>query len=223
MKKKNPAPEEKLTGERVADTIFLCPDGTYRWIYEFPMLRNPAVLLTVWKIFGALVLAQIAFSFLLALFEGSVESWVTGYLLSPGILIVPGILFALSLVGYLMVAARYGWKYLVLFEMDEEKILHIQLPRQFEKAKAMARLTALAGLAAGSPGAAGAGLLASSRDRSVSEYRLVRRLIGRRRLHLIRVNGRLERNQIYAEGADYDFVWAYLAARCGNAKQSPSR
>ena len=222
MKEKS-APEETLAGRRVADTIFFCPDGKYRWIYEFPMLRNPLILLTVWKIFGCIILAQLAISFLLEVFDGSVRSWVTDYLLSPGILIVPGILFALSVIGYLIVAARYGWKYLVLFEMDEEAVVHIQLPKQFEKARALSALTVLAGLAGGSFTAAGSGMLAGAKDRSVSEYRLVRRLIGSRRFRTIRVNGLLERNQIYAAGADYDFVWAYLSQRCVNAKQRPSR
>ena len=208
----------EMTGEKVSEHIYLCPDGKYRWTYEFQMLKNPAILLTVWKIFGIIVIAQILLSFLIELFSGNVSGWVTGYLLSPGILIVPGILFGLSLVAYLVLAGIYGWTYMILFEMDEEQIVHIQMQKQFEKAKALGWLTAMAGLAAGNMTAAGAGVLSSARDRSVSVFQNVREVVGRRGLHLIKVNQRLDRNQIYAGPEDYDFVWNYITERCVNAK-----
>ena len=39
-------------GEKVTENIYLCPDGMYRWIYEFRMMKNPAILFTLFKIFG---------------------------------------------------------------------------------------------------------------------------------------------------------------------------
>ena len=41
-----------ISGEKVTENIRLCPDGKYRWIYEFSMLKNPAVLRTVFKVLG---------------------------------------------------------------------------------------------------------------------------------------------------------------------------
>ena len=38
------------------------------------------------------------FSFLIELFEGNAAGWFTDYLLSPGVLIVPGIMFVLSII-----------------------------------------------------------------------------------------------------------------------------
>ncbi len=41
--------EEKAEGAP-STGIKLCEDGKYRWIYELSMLKNPVILLTVWKI-----------------------------------------------------------------------------------------------------------------------------------------------------------------------------
>ena len=205
-------------GEKITENIWLCPDGKYRWIYEFSMLKNPVILMTILKIFGAMVIIQILLSFLLALFDGDAADWVRDYLLTPQILIVPGILFGLSLIGYFIVAAMYGWKYVVLFEMNEEGVEHIQMPKQFEKAQALGWLIALAGMAAGSPGTAGAGILSASKSRSSSSFANVRKVIGLRHFHTIKVNELLEKNQVYAAKEDYDFVWSFITARCPKAK-----
>lgn len=36
--------------------IQLCPDGKYRWIYEYSMMKNPVILLVIFKIFGGVIL-----------------------------------------------------------------------------------------------------------------------------------------------------------------------
>ena len=207
-----------IDGKRVTENIYLCPDGYYRWVYEFPMLRNPAILLTIWKMFGIVILLQILLSFLMELVRGSISLWVRDYLLSPGILILPEILFALSILAYLILAGIYGWKYMILFEMNEEQIVHMQMPKQFEKAQALGWLTAMTGLAAGNYTAAGAGMLSSAKNSMSSEFKNVKILIGRRSLHLIKVNGVLNHNQVYALPQDYEFVWNYITTHCANAK-----
>lgn len=35
-----------------------CDDGTYRWVYEFNMLKNPIIILTIWKIFVLILLGM---------------------------------------------------------------------------------------------------------------------------------------------------------------------
>ncbi|MCR5156114.1 MAG: hypothetical protein K6C96_05500 [Butyrivibrio sp.] len=209
---------EDIQGQKVTENIYLCPDGKYRWVYEFNMLKNPAILFTIWKIFGILILIQIGFSFIFALFEGGVSDWISGYLLSPGILIVPGILFVLSIIAYIIVAFLYGWKYMVLFEMNEEGVVHNQMPKQFEKAQGIAWLTTMAGLLAGNYTTAGAGMLASAKSNSVSTFEKVKMVAKKKGLHLIKVDESLEKNQVYAEDADFEFVWSYISARCPNAK-----
>jgi len=140
---------EQIQGQKVTENIYYCPDGKYRWVYELNMLTNPIILLTIWKIFGILILIQIVFSFLIDAFQGNLKGWFTDYLFTPGFLIVPGILFGISLIAYVIVACIYGWKYMVLFEMDHKGIDHIQMPKQFKKAEGLAWLTAMAGLVTG--------------------------------------------------------------------------
>lgn len=210
--------QEALSGQKVSGNIYLCPDGKYRWIYEFPMLKNPAILITVFKVLGLSALIVAAFGLILDLAEdgritpAASGEWKVG-------LYVLLFLIALVIVSYLILAANYGWKYIVLFEMDEKQVVHIQMPKQFEKAQALGWLTAMAGLATGRYGTAGTGMLAASRNASTSVFAKVRKVIGSRRLHLIRVNQLLERNQVYVEDADYEFVWNYITERCAKAKK----
>ena len=84
------------------------------------------------------------------------------------VFILLALVFAvISVLAYLIVAANYGWKYMVLFEMNEDEVRHIQMESQFKKAQALGWLTAMA---AGSYSVMGAGLLAAARDRSVSVF-----------------------------------------------------
>ena len=102
--------------------------------------------------------------------------------------------------------------------MDEERIKHIQLPRQVRKAQVVGVIAAMAGIAAKNPAAIGAGTLAAGKSSSTSEYRKVRRVVPRRALHLIKVNQLFERNQIYVQKEDFDFVYEYIKSRCPQKK-----
>ena len=211
---------KQIEGRKVTENIYLCPDGKYRWIYELNMLKNPMILFTIWKIFGIVILIMLAFSFLLEVFDGDVKAWFTDFLLTPQILIVPGIILVLSLVAYLIVAASYGWKYMVLFEMDDKSVVHNQMPKQFEKAQALSWLTSMAGALTGNATAMGAGILASAKTSSSSTFENVKKVIRKRGYHTIMVNEIMEKNQVYADDADFDFVWEYITSRCTNAKIS---
>jgi hypothetical protein len=208
---------EQIEGQKVTENIYYCPDGKYRWIYELNMLKNPVILMTIWKIFGILILVQIVLSFLLEVFEGDISTWFTEYLLTPGFLIVPGILFTLSLISYVIIGFIYGWQYIVLFEMDHHGVDHIQMPKQFEKAQGLAWLTAMAGLATGNFTTAGSGILAGSKSTSSSTFANVKKVIGQKSFHCIKVNEILEKNQIYIPDEDYEFVWNFITSRCPNA------
>jgi len=41
--------DKKIEGHKVTENIFLCPDGKYRWIYEYQMLKNPTILIAIMK------------------------------------------------------------------------------------------------------------------------------------------------------------------------------
>jgi hypothetical protein len=192
--------------------VRLCDDGKYRWIYEMNMLTNPTIFLTVFKIFFYIILAGwLIFGTFLYLIHGDFQGFLD---FSKGALIAIVGMAALTFLGVLLLSAMYGGKYVVLFEMDEQEIKHIQLPRQVKKAQALSLLTALVGIAAKRPTTVGAGLLASGKTTSTSEYKKVRRVVARRALHLIKVNQLLEKNQIYVPDEDFDFVYEYIKSRC---------
>ena len=198
---------EEFEGKKVTENIYLCPDGVYRWVYEFPMLKNPTILVTVWKVLlVSCLICMVLVGVPLMFTEG------------PGSLagIVKSLAFAmlflipLSIIGYVILAATYGWKYMVLFEMDEKMVRHIQMDKQFQKAEALGWLTAMAGLAAGNLSAAGSGMLSGTRNSSTSVFADVKQVKPNRAMHVIRVNQLLNRNQIYADGADFDFVLNFI-------------
>lgn len=192
--------------------VRLCEDGKYRWIYEMNMLTNPTIFLTVFKIFFYIILAGwLIFGTFLYLIHGDFKGFLD---FSEGALIAIAGMAVLTFLGVLLLSALYGGKYVVLFEMDEQEIKHIQLPRQVKKAQALSLLTALVGIAAKRPTTVGAGLLASGKTTSTSEYKKVRRVVARRTLHLIKVNQLLEKNQFYVPDEDFDFVYEYIKSRC---------
>ena len=124
-----------------------------------------------------------------------------------------GIFVVLTIIGVLITAAILG-KYVVLFEMDEKEVTHIQMPRQVKKAEVIGLITALVGAMAKSPTTMGAGMLAASKTKSTSVFANVRRVKARRRLNLIKVNQLLDKNQIYVPDEDFDFVYDFSIFLC---------
>ena len=108
--------------------------------------------------------------------------------------------------------------YVVLFEMDEKEVTHIQMPRQVKKAEVVGLITALVGVMGKKPTTIGAGMLAASKSKNTSKFANVRRVKARRRLNLIKVNQLLNKNQVYVADEDFDFVYDFIKSRCTNAK-----
>ena len=207
-----------LQGRQVTKNIRLCPDGVYRWTYEYHMLRNPTILFTVWKVLGISFGAVFLFTLVIDLIQGVTKSIADLWDASKVFVILMGIFFVISVIAYLILAAVFGWKYQVLFEMTEKSVKHIQMPKQVKKAEVIAFLTALAGAAAHRPGVTGAGLLASAKSTSESEFRSVETVKVRRKRNTIHVNRLFDKNQVYAEDADFDFVARFITERCTKAK-----
>ena len=204
-------------GKQVTKNIWLCPDGVYRWTYEFDMLRNPTILFTVWKVLGISFGAVYLFTLIISLFQGGIKSGADLWAASKVFVILIGVFFVISIVAYLILAGMYGWKYQVLFEMTDEYVKHIQMPRQFKKAEALGWLTALMSIASGNPAAAGLGLTTAARSSSTSDLSKVASIRVRRKRNTIHVDQRLDKNQVYAEDADFDFVEKFLKDHCVNA------
>ena len=195
----------------MSENIRKSDDGTYRWVYEFNMLKNPIILLTVLKIF---LLVLVGMWVVFGLFRIGNDGFIGAFIAQTKELLIPAaILFGLSIISYVILACIYGWKYCVLFEMNETGIRHIQMEKQYQKAQALGWLTAMVGAAAGNPGAAGTGLLAATKNEQATEFSKVKRMRVLRAFHTIKLDSPLNHNQIYAEPEDYDFVLAYISER----------
>ena len=194
--------------------VRFCSDGKYRWVYEMNMLKNPTIFFTVLKVMMISIGIIWLFGLIIGLGNMSLDYFLFWTKLT-GIMI--GIFFVLTVIGILITAAVLG-KYVVLFEMDENEVTHIQMPRQVKKAEVIGLITALVGAMAKSPTTMGAGVLATAKTKSTSEFVNVRRVKARRRLNLIKVNQLLDKNQVYVADEDFDFVYNFIKSRCINAK-----
>ena len=207
-----------IEGKRISKNIYLCPDEKYRWIYELDMIKNPIILFTIWKVL-AISFGIVAIMTFLMILKDLLKYGLNWHAEDAKVLIIFILVFiGISIVAYLAVAKSYGWKYIVLFEMDENSIVHIQVPKQFKRAKAIGWLTAMAGLASGSVGRVGQGVLTATHDRTTSDFDFVKTIILKPRQNAIKVNYLFTHNQIYAEKEDFVFIANYICDRCPNAK-----
>ncbi|MBQ6431991.1 MAG: hypothetical protein IJJ99_08985 [Oscillospiraceae bacterium] len=207
-----PAPQ----GARVTENVYLCGDGKYRWVYEMPILKNPTIFLLVWKIFFFIILGIFVVSSVFDAVEWSNE---IGERLLSNLKIFGYFILGMTVIvviSMLVYAAIMGGKYVVVFEMDENGVNHKQLPKQAKKAQAIGAITALVGLASGNFSTAGAGMLSAARTEMYSEFARVRKVKACPRRHLIKVNQRLYKNQVYADPADFDFVLNFIRAHVPN-------
>ena len=171
---------EEVTNKEVQ----LCEDGKYRWVYEMNLLKNPTIFLTVLKVM--LIAGGVVWllGLLIAAFQGDLDSsWFLYWLKTIGI--VMGVFVVLSGLSILLLAAIMG-KYVVMFEMDEKSVVHIQMERQVKKAQVIGAITALVGLAAKNPTTMGVGLLSSVKSKSTSDFAKVRSVKAYPKRHLIK-------------------------------------
>ena len=192
-----------------AEQVTLCSDGKYRWVYPFDMLKNPVILFTVWKVLGISFFAVWLFLNILNVIENGFEPEVFSDT-TKVFLILGLVFFVIGIIAYLIVANQYGWRYMVIFEMDEKGIIHRQMEKQFDKVKAAGWLAAMIGAAAGSPSAAGAGLLAATHDSLSTDFDKVKRIKISRAYHTIYLNAPFSNNQIYVNDKDFDLVKNYI-------------
>ncbi len=213
-----PLADMNYEGSRVA----LCKDGKYRWTFEFNMLKNPAIILVVYKIFLILLSIPFIINVIALARNGELQKEWNDRLWSgsnPKVwLVVMAVFVVIILLAYLLVAWMYGGKYIVHFTMDENCIVHEQEAAQSKRAQKLGLLTVLVGIFAKRPSTIGAGMLAASRTTFTSDFPNVRRIKPRRALKLIKVNKLLDRNQVYVPREDFDFVLDYIRQHCPKAK-----
>lgn len=200
-----------------SQNIHYCADGKYRWVYEMHMMKNPILMITVYKAFGlTFIILWIIMAFISLISGDGLESVMFS---TKVVLIIVAIFVPLIFLAFLLVAAMNGWKYVVMFEMDEYGLLHRQLQKQVKKAKAIGWLAVIAGLLGGNRGAASAGFVAATKQELYSDFSAVRSVKAKRGFSTIKVNETLTRNQAYASKEDFDFVYQYILAHCPRLKQ----
>lgn len=209
-------PDERYDGRKVR----LCKDGKYRWTYPMSMLKNPVLFSTVFKVLGGILAVILVFVICLSHWKDITSGnfvvilhdlrWF-GYIML-GCLV-------LTIIGYLIVAAQYGWYYIIKFTMDEDGFLHEQIPAQKKIAQKMGKTVAGAGALAGSPGRVGQGILIASHTSLASDFKYVRKVKPLRMWHTIKVNEPLSKNQIYCDSEDFDFVLNYILEHCPKLKK----
>ena len=190
-------------------------DGTLTWVYEMSFWKNPTILLTVLKVVLLAGLFPALLMFFLTLGEGfgpAALLFVKVYGLMAGIFTV------LLLLAYPTLALIYGGKYCVAFEMDKKGLRHTQMQKQFKKAQVLGMLAALGGAAAGNPAVAGAGLLAGARQSMFTRFSKVKTIVIRQKRQVIYLNEGLARNQVYADGSDFEKVRDHILDHCKKAR-----
>ncbi len=218
-----PVEKQDVTQEQDPDKnyqgseIKLCNDGVYRWVYKLNMITNPVIMLTVMKIFFFILVGMmLVFGVIPAAIHGD---WNDILGMGKVLLIALAIMFGLIIISVIILNFIHGGSYCVLFEMDENQIRHIQMPKQYKKAQILGMITAMTGAARGSITTTGIGLLSAGKQASISTYKVVRRVKPLRWLHCIKVHEPFEHNQIYVPEKDFDFVYNYIKSRCPKVKK----
>ncbi len=176
------------------------------------LIRNPTIPLLMIKVLLIVVAIVFTILFIIGIADGSDIDEALGMAIQISLIAV-AIILPLGVAGYLIYAAMMGWKYCVLFELDEEGVLHAQQEAQVKKAGIIADIAVLAGLAAGNPTTVGAGLLAAANTSMYTEFADVRALRAAKGRNVIYVSN----NQVYVCDEDFDFVYNFIKSRCPNA------
>ena len=199
--------------------VRLYEDGKYHWMYDFSLLKNPAVLFDVFRVFGITIAIFACFLFLIQSCENGINAEDMMFVLKlTGI--IAGIFVVLCLLGYLLYAALSGWVMTVHFIMDENGVEQHQTPRGEKLAQRIGCLTALVGLLARKPGVIGTGMIAASNTSMQSNYSAVRKVKAIRWMNTIKVNELFSKNRVYVDKEDFEFVYKYISSRCPKAKIS---
>jgi hypothetical protein len=109
-------------------------------------------------------------------------------------------------------------RYCVIFEVDDKSVKHIQMQKQFKKSQVLSMIVSLAGVMTGNIQATAAGMLAGSKQSSLSSFAKVKSITVNEKRHVIYVNEKLSHNQVYADSADFAFVSNTIISRCKKAK-----
>ena len=206
--------------EKETNRVKLYPDGKYRWVYEVSMMKNPSILIDIFKVLGISLGIVWLFTVLLDIFDDdlSLEKLWNLTMVFLGLMLA---FVVIGLIAYTILAWSYGWKYVVIFTMDKKELVHQQMPHQVKKAQVLGALAAIVGGATANPGMVGTGVLAASRTTSRSTLVNVKKLTPVRWMNLIKVSQLLQKNRVYVPDEDFDFVYDFLCQNSPNATYRP--
>lgn len=201
-----------------SDNIVLCDDDIYRWTYRMNVWKNPTILITLWKVFFIGGMFPVLLVTILELVESGFSDAVNVFVpMFTGMLII---ITAFDIIAFPIIIFMTGGSYQVVFELNDKGINHIQMDEHLKKNQVISMITILVGTAAGSPGTTGAGLLASSKQNSYSDFAKVTKIVAKPSRHVIYVNETLEHNQVYVDKEDFEQVKTYIEQHCKKAKRS---
>ena len=205
---------EVLSEDSNTDTIEIIYGSTFFHRLEERYAVITPLLFEVWRVLGLSAAIVIVIMLVMNLLSGNGLDGVTGAF-TTGVIVL-AILMVLSLPAYWIVTKANNGKYTVLFEMDEEGIDHTQI--KTDKAKALEALTILAGTKAGNRTVTGAGVLSATGTSLYSRFSSVKKIKADPSKCLIRLYGKLIRNQVYTDPEHYEFVLGYITERCPQAE-----
>jgi len=201
-----------------SENITMCTDGKYRWVYELNLYKNSAIIKEVGRgvLISLVIVLALIFGFEMIDGIGTFAEKLQYVAELAGILLA--IMLVITILGYLLYSYMVGGTYCALFEMDEKGICNKAQEKHIKKAELISAITVIAGIASGRPGVVGTGMLASARTSMYTRFDSVKELEILPKQHLIRLNEKLSRNQVYAEDEDFAFVADYIRTRCRKAK-----
>ena len=201
-----------------SENITMCTDGKYRWVYELNLYKNSAIIKEVGRgvLISLVIVLALIFGFEMIDGIGTFAEKLQYVAELAGILLA--IMLVITILGYLLYSYMMGGTYCALFEMDENGVCNKAQEKHIKKAELISAITVIAGIASGRPGVVGTGMLASARTSMYTRFDSVKELEILPKQHLIRLNEKLSRNQVYAEDEDFAFVADYIRTRCRNAK-----
>lgn len=199
--------------EELTDRVQLCPDGKYRWTYEVNLYKNPSMFYDLMKVVGISLGFVFAIMIFTLIYDGidwdSLMNDLWGFMwVSLGFIV-------LCLIGYLIWVRLSGGRYAAIFEMDEESVMHMQMPKTVKRGKLIGTIGMMLAAATDDTTLGANSLLAASVNAWKSDFKTVRKVIPKRRRHLIKVNELFTKNRVYVEDKeDYEFVLDFIRQRC---------
>jgi len=140
--------------------------------------------------------------------------WVSGWDLQGDVRFALGLIGLLFAVTWLLIFVLFRGIWQVEFHLNDRELVTRTGAGQVRRWTALNRMTVLGGLAAGRPGAAGAGLLAGSRQEVRLPWKKIRRMKVHRKSRTIVVRGGLtEKTALFCTLENFPVVLKYCLDR----------